>query len=715
MALAFLRLDDTAGDNISFHADTGSNRFYRYKIGKEKSSLGGLEQIEQTSYASPMLGNPEMNVFSTAFRLEIPKRLFDRQNRLVQLYSFSNASGEGPAVSRVLEIFYPDVQENVFLSQSLSREITEKNMAVSPFNPCRSATFSFQESRLSKGLFLEALLQIAGNLAPQISQAVAGLLNRGNAGGGISGDSILQTINAIINALPRGSAPAATTPATAPAAAPVAASPATTPPPATTPTPAAAAPPAGGSASTPQSWRYGWSKSMAAVPKFRPKSVKSSYDAPLSYRYLRGNAVRKRPYSGGMIVDGGVISGPLLASAIGPLLQSAPQLIQAVGDLPLRLMALRSQERIQRQQADQDYIVRLLQGIEQQENMQALLRVLGSSGNTSGTLSANANPGFRVVLQKNNPVEVNGKQKFVYFQNSDITLLLDLPTTHNRPPERGIPRVIVSLTIKNPDTLRPLLEKTFRFRDVKLGASLGLTLLAAEVEKLPAQTDLLVCTEFHWQGRDRKTYSLTDNHLIFLVRGAWLQQVGEVAGQEVALTDPVEYKVFWNKIWESPSSGARRWSAAFETKYYLYYQPDKLSNARVETRIKIDKEQSKNSERRLELKGRIKSALEISPVELNKLLPRISQKEALPAEQLEAFRSDELRKHLNFQASTAIELKGKEQEQGALWVFPEITLRRFILSTATQTESTGQVIKTAEADVEFPVPSSIRFVGAVTV
>lgn len=708
MALAFLRLDDVSDEGISFHADIGSNRFYRFKIGKEKSSFGGLEQIEQASYVSPILEHPESDSFSTAFLLQIPKQHFDPEDRLVQLYSFRDAKGNGPGVSKVLEVFYPDIRGNVFLSQSLKSEATQRNMAVSPFNPCRSSTFSFQESQLSQGLFLEALLQIAGNLAPHIGQAVAGLLNRSGSGGAVSSDSILQMINTIINALPRSGPTAPGQPAST---APVGTSPAVA--------PAPAQPSTGGAnsgVSAPQSLRYGYGFGRGAEiqsPRFKPKKT-NLYTTPLSYRTLRNLANGRQPYSSGMIIDGGVITGPLLASAIGPLLQSAPQLIQAIGDLPLRLMALRSQERIQRQQIDQDYIVRLLQGIEQQENMQALLRVLGTGGGAASTLSMMPNPLFRAVLQKENSIEVNGKQKFVYIQKSDITFLLHLQT-EKKPPERAIPKVIVSLKVKSPDTLRPLLEKTFRFKDVKIGTSLGLTLSAAEIEKLPTQTDLMLCTDFRWQGRDGKTLSLTDNHLIFLVKGAWLRQVGEITGKEIALLDPVEYKVFWNKIWESPSSGGRRWRAAFETKYYLYYQPDKTANARVETRLKMDKEQSESSDRRLEIRGRLKSALELSPVELNKLLPRMNNKTELPEEQLEAFRSDELRRHLNLQASANLELKGRENEQGSLWVFPEINLRRFILSATAQTESTGQVVKTTEMDVEFPIPASVHFVGALTV
>ncbi|MCC6411169.1 MAG: hypothetical protein IT270_05900 [Saprospiraceae bacterium] len=699
MALAYLHLEDTLDELVSFHADTGSNRYYRYKIGKEKSTSGGLEQIEKSTFASQLLENAEQSNISTAFQLAIPKQLFDQENRFIQLYSFRKPDGEGPAVSKVIEVNAPELSGNVFLSLSRTNEITYHNMPASPFNPCRSAAFSFSENKLSKGLFLEALLQIAGNLAPHISQAVAGLVNRtGASGGNVSGDTILQLINGIINALPRSG----TTPA---AAAPVATIPAPTAP-ATTPTQAPS------QAATPAAVQQSWLPGYPGV-KFKPK--RSNVFA-LPPAHLRNGKTHRRQnnLTRGMIVDGGIITGPLLAAAIGPLLQSAPQLIQAIGDLPLRLMAIRSQERIQRQQGDQEYILRLLQGIEQQENMEALLRVLGTGATPSGSLSTTPNHEFQTVLQKTNPLEVNGKQKYVYFQKSDITFLLNLET-QKQVPDRGIPRVKVDLTIKNPDTLQPLLEKSFRFEDVKIGTSLGLTLSAAEIEKLPGQSDLLVSTNFRWKGRDNKIMSLTDNHVVFLVKGSWLQQVGERVGNEIALMDPVEYKVFWNKIWESPATGGRRWKANFETRYYFYYQPNKSSNARVETKIKINTQQSGSSERRLELNGRLKSALEYSPEELNKLLPRLGSKSELPVEQLEAFKSNEFSQHFNLQATANVELKGKENEQGCIWVFPEITLRRFILSGASQTEATGQIVKTLETDVEFPIPSSAHFVGALTV
>ena len=97
------------------------------------------------------------------------------------------------------------------------------------------------------------------------------------------------------------------------------------------------------------------------------------------------------------------------------------------------------------------------------------------------------------------------------------------------------------------------------------------------------------------------------------------------------------------------------------------------------------------------------------------MLPRLGSKSELPVEQLEAFKSNEFSQHFNLQATANVELKGKENEQGCIWVFPEITLRRFILSGASQTEATGQIVKTLETDVEFPIPSSAHFVGALTV
>lgn len=695
MALAYIQVEEVGDRSISFHADTGSNRYYRYKVGKSRSSLGGLEQVDETVYASPMEERPEGTAFSTAFRLEIPREVFGGENRLLQFYSFADREGKGPAISKIIEVYYPELDKNPLLAQSLSEGIIKKEMKASPFNPCRSSAFAFQENRLSQGLFLEALLQIAGGLAPQIGHVVAGLLNQGGGGNTASSDSILRVINAIVAALPRSS-----NGASAAGAAP------------------AGGTPGGGSSSTQQSRGLSRRNTAWWEPRFQPDRRKVFY-TPLS-RNRRWEGAQK-PFARGMIVDGGLLTGPLLASAIGPLLQSAPQLIQAVGDLPLRLMALRSQERMQRQQADQDYILRLLNGIQQETNMQELLRLLAAQPQTGMGAPAvaasfstrSASPGFQAILKKAHPLQVNGKPKFVYYQPRDVTFLLEL-RTDKTPPDRGIPRAVVHLAIKHPDTLNVLTEKTFRFEDVKLGTALGLTLTASELANLPSQTDLFVCTEFRWRGRDGKPQSLKDTHLCFLVKGAWMKQVNGVSGQETPLLDPAEYSVFWNKIWESPAAGSKRWQAEFEAKYYLHYQPYKTENARVETRIKMDTDASGSSERREAISGRLKSALEVSPVELNKLLPRLGGGAELPPEKLEAFRSDELRRHFNLQATANIAFKGKRGERGSLWTFPEVSLRRFALSLIAQTEPTGQVVSVAEEEVEFPMPTSLHFVGAVT-
>jgi hypothetical protein len=185
------------------------------------------------------------------------------------------------------------------------------------------------------------------------------------------------------------------------------------------------------------------------------------------------------------------------------------------------------------------------------------------------------------------------------------------------------------------------------------------------------------------------------------------------------LGDVNKYRVFWNKIWEGGTKTKRRWEATLDAKYYLYYRYDQDSNARIETKLKLDNNESSaetdDDSKRLTVVGRMKSGLEISPVELNKLLPDISNYPLLSVSQLAAFKTDNLNNYFNQQAQANLELKGRTEETGAIWVFPEMAIQKISLQKIIKTDANGLVTETEEESVHFPRPVNVHFVGVKTV
>ncbi|HEY0356061.1 MAG TPA: hypothetical protein VGC29_07660, partial [Flavisolibacter sp.] len=200
-----------------------------------------------------------------------------------------------------------------------------------------------------------------------------------------------------------------------------------------------------------------------------------------------------------------------------------------------------------------------------------------------------------------------------------------------------------------------------------------------------------------------------------LVNDYFLTGTGTKEAGDIPLTDMNKYRVFWNKIWEGSSKTRRRWTTSLDAKYYIYYRHDADSNGRIETKLKIKPQDDEANASRLITEGKLKSGLEVSPVELNKLITEISHFPSLNPEQLQAFRTDDLQKQFNQQAGGHLEMKGVKDETGVIWAYPEVAIHKFTLGKVDQVDEKGQVTGLTEETVHFPCLTSIHFAGLKTV
>lgn len=397
-----------------------------------------------------------------------------------------------------------------------------------------------------------------------------------------------------------------------------------------------------------------------------------------------------------------VISLPLVIAIINALQQS-PQFLNRVLGKPM-------------QGYDQNYLTNLLAEQNRRALLEQMLRNGGSTAFPLGgvSLSFSTSEKIKLEIQKANALTVNGKPRYVYNVQSAIKLFLNVNTSLT-PPARPIPKVIVQLFIKDLAGKETYLEKKFKLKEVYLNSLVELLLEKEELQSLPLQKDLMVCANFIYQSKEgSKSSGASEYHFIYLVNEYFLKGTGDKEGNEIALGDMNKYRVFWNKIWEGGTKTKKRWEVAFDIKYYLYYRFEMDANGRIETKIKTEGEPQDESSTRLEIEGKLKSGLEISPVELNKLLPAISSFPELTSSQLEAFRTATLQQEFNQEASARLELKGKDEERGALWAFPEVIIQKVILNKVQKTDDNGQVTTVGEEVVYFPRPSSIHFVGVKT-
>ncbi|MEZ5504508.1 MAG: hypothetical protein R3F38_00405 [Gammaproteobacteria bacterium] len=281
MALALILALEHQPDGIRVRFDIGKNRYLRWQLGEEETiTRNGLPALATVRERSQLIGplRPE-----TRGRGEftLPVGLVNRDTRWLQVFSYRDAEGNGPAMSAVTTIpitevsrTEPDLPPPAGLALAQNRMKDGHMIAESRAfaHQVDNAPFRLRERPLSRPLFLEAIVGALPSLLPMLAPAigsfvsgvapavgqVAGQLIRslsGAGGGGGSGatrDSgaatavsqigtlaeqalralgpaaqqiltpdnmrqILQLIQAGANAAPAAAAPA---PAAAPAAAP---------------------------------------------------------------------------------------------------------------------------------------------------------------------------------------------------------------------------------------------------------------------------------------------------------------------------------------------------------------------------------------------------------------------------------------------------------------------------------------------------------------
>jgi hypothetical protein len=382
------------------------------------------------------------------------------------------------------------------------------------------------------------------------------------------------------------------------------------------------------------------------------------------------------------------------------LIQHSPQLLQVLADSPVKLLNVFLLHQILKSGAASLPI-----------DSCPPFPILAQS--SMGLSMGNTQPKSTILFQKGNPITVNGKPKFIYSGKGSIKLLAHLNIVEGIQ-DGKIAKTIIDLTVKDPGTMKSLLGKSYRLKDITSNSIQELELLPSDIQNLPRNKDLLVSITSRYIDARNKLYTCeADVHLIFIVNGYFYKGVGNKIVGSIPLEDRTRYRVFWNKIWEGGTKTKKRWKVNLTAKYYIYYRFDQSSNGRIETRIQQIKPDSE-SEHELNIEGKMKSGLEITPDELNNLLPSISSNKSLDEIRLEAFRTDELSKDINSEALAYLKIKGRTNKTGVIWTYPEVCLFEFYLNKIITEDQNGQVTETNEEIVVFPKLVSIHFLGERT-
>ena len=275
-----------------------------------------------------------------------------------------------------------------------------------------------------------------------------------------------------------------------------------------------------------------------------------------------------------------------------------------------------------------------------------------------------------------------------------------------------MPRAKLHLCVREPGGLTDVLNRTEQLTAVTPGAEIPVKLTAEEAQGLPADTDLEVLACLRWPGA-KGLYQATCSQTVVVASRVQVRDRGDVVGTPVELTDMNRFRGFWNKVWTSPTTGGRprgapavgagRGPALLRRRH-----PGDRGNGLMETRLQ---EEPGDEGLRAKTQGRIKSGLEVSVAELNKLLPLWPGEQPLAVDDLAAFAARGWLAGQGGDAVAQVRMEGKRGTRGLLWVVPVVRLRAFTLAQATEVDPYGQAIATQDRSVHFPVVESVRLLG----
>ncbi len=203
MALAILEFIAFEKGGARFRIDTGTNPFYRIKVGKSFSETNGLKWIDEVSHSTPLHHEERGDyLLNTGKEILLPSSYFDRDNCYAQLFSFKNAEGKSPAFSRMVKVpvgLKNSIGKDYLLSLSLLNTNAMTSDTTSSdvnFNDCRFVDDSKKTGNYSSQQSFD-ILNIIKSLAPVVQEVLAGAQNGSGSANG-------QSQNPLTNILPAG-------------------------------------------------------------------------------------------------------------------------------------------------------------------------------------------------------------------------------------------------------------------------------------------------------------------------------------------------------------------------------------------------------------------------------------------------------------------------------------------------------------------------------
>ena len=294
-------------------------------------------------------------------------------------------------------------------------------------------------------------------------------------------------------------------------------------------------------------------------------------------------------------------------------------------------------------------------------------------------------------------------ESLIFAQGQDIRI----PITISVP--KTLPRSIIQVILKDPETLKVHIEKKFEVDTIQPNQTIeAVTFAANELSDVPTNAALLMECRVVWKTTKGKNIGQELTTLITITSTYLYGHMGSAVGKTEPLNDINEQREFWHKVWQRDLKGETR-KVTFDTKYIYQVNTKNNKNTQNQTKIKWTDQLGIGDERNVQ--GKLMSGFEASLSKINEVLPRLSDYPKLNPAQLEALKHEEFAKSLTFSARTQLTYRGRTGDTLALWIFPELEVREIILKKVSNTDINGQPTSFSEEAVYFGIPSSVHMIG----
>lgn len=295
------------------------------------------------------------------------------------------------------------------------------------------------------------------------------------------------------------------------------------------------------------------------------------------------------------------------------------------------------------------------------------------------------------------PTVIHGRSRIAYRAGEAFAFPIKVDTP------RVIGKALLSVVIKQAESLKILAKSTQRLEQIAPGASVSVNFQLEKLSRLQSNEDYLVCASLIWKSKSSEKVGTRKSQLITVI-GDYIFDRAATNGDIIPLNDVEKFRHFWHKSWSGDFTPDMR-RLLLDCKYYYALDNNADSNARMATELMLGEGSKKRKN------GKLKSGMTFSPAVLNHLIPEVSEFPMLTAAQLSALKGSEFADRFNVAARKELKFTGRSGRSAALWHYPELKLQEIILKKAGQVDGSGQITAFIDESVRFPMPVSIHFIG----